>query len=114
MAVMLGHPEAVCRVARAVRPTRFSSVIIPAPGQSPSAPAVEKKGGFTVTDEVWKPTLQCASCGVALACDPGPDCWCAALPPQPMGEAGAGCLCPDCLLARAARISEPMSAPPTP
>ena len=56
-------------------------------------------------DESRPALVACAECGVAVRCEPGPDCWCATLPPQPMGEAGAGCLCRDCLVRRAKRLS---------
>ena len=54
-----------------------------------------------MTDELLPATVACAECGVSVACNPGPACWCAALPSQPMGEEGAGCLCPACLARRA-------------
>jgi hypothetical protein len=41
--------------------------------------------------------IRCASCGATLRCDPGPDCWCARLPFQPMPEAPTACLCRACL-----------------
>jgi hypothetical protein len=34
-----------------------------------------------------------------MVCDPGPDCWCAALPLRATPVAAASCLCPRCLAA---------------
>ena len=42
--------------------------------------------------------IRCAGCGSTLECDPGQECWCAALPFRPMPEAPTGCLCRACLL----------------
>ena len=55
---------------------------------------------------------RCPRCGAGFRCgrEPGnASCWCAALPnvlPVPAGDAGVGCLCPDCLSAAvgAARV----------
>ncbi len=38
------------------------------------------------------------TCGMAAGSEP---CWCASLPPQPIDPQVTGCLCPDCLKARA-------------
>lgn len=48
--------------------------------------------------------IACGECGAIFSCNPGPDCWCAALPPQPMGGEGASCLCPACLSRRASDL----------
>jgi hypothetical protein len=58
-----------------------------------------------MTDEVRPAMVACAECGVGVRCEPGPACWCAALPRQPMDEEGVGGLCPECLARRADRIS---------
>jgi hypothetical protein len=42
-------------------------------------------------------TVTCARCGTPIACNPGADCWCAALPFRPMPKDAAGCLCRACL-----------------
>jgi hypothetical protein len=57
-----------------------------------------------MTDELQAAAVACAECGVAVACNPGPACWCAALPAQPLAEEDAGCLCRDCLARRADRL----------
>jgi hypothetical protein len=43
---------------------------------------------------------RCAACGATFDCSilAGREaCWCAALPPLALIEAGRGCLCPGCL-----------------
>jgi hypothetical protein len=52
--------------------------------------------------------IACSNCGTAMRCDPGPDCWCAELPLQPMPEDPATCLCRACLTARAEQRSTAM------
>lgn len=41
--------------------------------------------------------VQCARCGRAMACDPGPDCWCARLPDVVIDAGADACLCEACL-----------------
>jgi hypothetical protein len=53
------------------------------------------------------PAQTCLRCGAAMVCNPGPECWCAALPFQPMPASPAGCLCPSCLARGSAERSPP-------
>jgi hypothetical protein len=49
----------------------------------------------------------CPRCGAVFVCgmEAGTSpCWCAALPPQPVDPDIPGCLCPDCLAARARSV----------
>jgi len=48
---------------------------------------------------------RCPRCGAEFTCNPGADCWCAALPPLPMPDAVERCLCPPCLKAEIERRS---------
>jgi hypothetical protein len=51
--------------------------------------------------------IRCARCGATLSCDPGPSCWCAELPFEPMPTAPTGCLCRACLLRARDDAAEP-------
>jgi hypothetical protein len=42
-------------------------------------------------------TARCARCDASIECNPGPDCWCAALPFLPMPNNDERCLCAACL-----------------
>jgi hypothetical protein len=39
----------------------------------------------------------CPRCAATFACNPGPDCWCARLPPLKPPSGAEQCLCPACL-----------------
>jgi hypothetical protein len=48
--------------------------------------------------------IRCADCDEPMICTAGTavECWCDALPPQPIFDDAKGCFCPSCLQKRAA------------
>ena len=62
-----------------------------------AAAAMLESGDPGTEEESSAMDIACAGCGAALRCDPGPDCWCAELPFQPMPAGPAACLCRACL-----------------